>query len=168
MTLEPADAALARAVSTPDQQPDQPVTIPVLAELAGTSVAVVEAILREGLLAPVDADPPRFLPDDIATVQAGVTLLHAGLPLGELLDLAGRADEALRGLADHAVEVFLDFVRDPVRAAADDDAESTTRLLHAYTTMLPAAADLVGGHFRSLVLAAARDRVASETGDNVE
>jgi menaquinone-specific isochorismate synthase len=48
----------------------------------------------------------------------GLTLLDAGLPLGELLDLGRRTDEAVRSVADHAVEAFLRFVRDPVRGTA--------------------------------------------------
>lgn len=160
MSLDAPDEALVQAMDTPSSGP---LTAEELARSAATSVAVIDAIVREGLLHPVTVDPTRFDAGDLATVRAGVALIDAGLPLGELLDLAGRADRALRDLATHAVDVFLAFVRDPARATADDEA-AAARLLHAYNTMLPAAAELVGGHFRGLVLEEARRRAEDVEG----
>lgn len=162
MTVDPADAALAEAVAHRAARAGaEPLTAEQLADEVGTSLAVVEAIVREGLLNPVDVDPPRFDPEDADTVRAGLRLLEAGLPLGELLDLAGRADTALRELADHAVDVFLAFVRDPVRATADGD-DAAARLVDAFDQMLPAASRLVANHFRGLVLATAQRRAVEE------
>lgn len=129
------------------------------------SVPVLEAIEREGLLAPPLADGERrYSPSDVETVRAGLALLEAGLPLGELLDLARRLDASLREVADHAVELFLRFVRDPVRGTATTDEEAATRLVEAFQRMLPAASDVVGQHFRRLVVAAARARIEREAG----
>lgn len=166
MSLDGADAALVAAVAQrATRVGSTPLSLEELADAVGTSVPVVEAIVREGLLTPVEDDPPRFDPEDVDTVQAGLRLLEAGLPLGELLDLAGRADAALRGLAAHAVDVFLAFVRDPVQAASEGEEAAAARLLDAFDTMLPAASGLVGNHFRSLVLAEAQQRAEQESGD---
>lgn len=165
-----ADAALAAALATPlpDEQDGALVTLGELAELADTPTVVLEALEREGLLVPRDPGdpatgrPPRWAPDDVQVVRAGMALLEAGLPLAELLDLAGRAHAALAGLADHAVETFLRYVRDPVLGSADDLDAAADDLVAAFRLMLPATGTLVGGHFRRLVVATALERVAAD------
>ena len=165
MTADPVDAALIEALSTATGPtdaggPDEGLTLEDLAERTGLPATVVEAVAREGLLHPApDTDPPRFSEDDLTVLRAGTTLLEAGLPLGELLDLARRTDQTLRELADHAVEVFLHFVRDPVRGTAEDPDDAAERLVAAFRSMLPATGELVGAHFRRLLVAAARARV---------
>lgn len=166
MTADPVDAALIEALSTATGGDDATLTLDELAERADLPTAVVEAVAREGLLHPVPgSEPPRFSADDLTVLQAGTTLLEAGLPLGELLDLARRTDQTLRELADHAVEVFLHFVRDPVRGTADDPAAAADQLVHAFRSMLPATGELVGAHFRRLLVAAARARVEDPGAD---
>lgn len=163
MTADPVDAALIAALSTESGAvtgATSGLSLDELAEQAGLPATVVEAVAREGLLHPVPgSDPPRFTTDDLSVLTAGTTLLEAGLPLGELLDLARRTDQTLRQLADHAVEVFLHFVRDPVRGTAEDPEEAAQRLVGAFQSMLPATGELVGAHFRRLLVAAARARV---------
>lgn len=137
-----------------------------LAERTGLPATVVEAVAREGLLHPVPGtDPPRYGADDLTVLTAGARLLEAGLPLGELLDLARRTDQTLRGLADHAVDVFLHFVRDPVRGTEDDPDAAAARLVEAFQTMLPATGELLGAHFRQLLVTAARARVEAGPDD---
>lgn len=168
MTADPVDAALIEALSTAtgSTAATTGLTVDELAEHAGLPPAVVEAVAREGLLHPVpDTDPVRFTRDDLAVLRAGTTLLEAGLPLGELLDLARRADSTLRELADHAVDVFLRFVRDPVRGTANDPDAAAAQLVEAFQSMLPATGELVGAHFRRLLVAAARARVEADGAD---
>lgn len=169
MELHPADAALAAALSSPlpdESGEDGLLTLEELAAASGLSVAVLEAVEREGLLVPRTSErEPRYAAADVDVVRAGMQLLEAGLPLGELLDLARRTDDALRGVADHAVDVFLRFVRDPIRGTAASDDEAVDRLLDAFQRMLPAAGDLVGSHMRRLVVASARARLDQELHD---
>ena len=168
MTADPVDAALIEALSTATGSTDadtagHALTLEDLAERSGLPTTVVEAVAREGLLHPAPGtDPPRYSSDDLTVLRAGTTLLEAGLPLGELLDLARRTDQTLRELADHAVEVFLHFVRDPVRGTAEDPDEAADRLVAAFRAMLPATGELVGAHFRRLLVAAARARVEDQ------
>lgn len=169
MTADPVDAALIAALSTATGSADTTtpgLTIDELADRAGLPATVVEAVAREGLLHPVPgSDPPRFTEDDLTVLQAGTTLLEAGLPLGELLDLARRTDQGLRELADHAVDVFLRFVRDPVRGTADDPEQAAEQLVGAFRSMLPATGELVGAHFRRLLVTAARTRAEDTATD---
>lgn len=165
MHLDPVDEALADALTSVDDGSEALLTLQELAERSGISEAVLEAVAREGLLVPTATDPPRFAPSDVDVVRAGVSLLEAGLPLGELLDLARRTDEALRDLADHAVETFLRFVRDPVRGTAESPDEASQQLVMAFRSMLPATGELVGSHFRRLLVLAARARLEHRQDD---
>ena len=161
--LDAPDAALAAAVVDADASAD--LDLDALADEVGATRTLLDAVERAGLLVPhhVDGDgTPRYSTADADALRAGLTLLDAGLPLGELLDLARRTDVAVRQIADHAVEAFLRFVRDPVRGTAGSDEEAAVRLVAAYEEMLPATERLVAHHLRRRLLATAADRVSRE------
>jgi hypothetical protein len=163
--LSRPDAALAAAVADDE---DAPFDLDGLAIEVGATRALLDAIARAGLLLPhhLDADGvARFSRADAEAVRAGLTLVEAGLPLGELLDIGRRTDAAVRDVADHAVEAFLRFVRDPVRGTAADDAEATERLVTAYRVMLPATERLVAHHTRRRLLAAAGEQIQAGQAD---
>lgn len=168
--LDPADAALAAALAGRGRGPEgeraRLLTLAELAEEADLSLPLLEAVHREGFLVARAQDPPRFVLEDAEAVRAGLTLVEAGLPLAELLDLARRTDAAMRGVAEHAVEVFVQFVRDPVQGTAGSSDEAAERLVAAFQAMLPATERLVGHHFRQLLVAAARDRIAHEVSED--
>ena len=156
-----SDAALVRVLAGGDGL----VPLDELAEITGLSLPVLQTVAREGLLVARTDDPPRYAVEDAELVRTALELVEAGLPLGEFLDLARRTDVAMRPLADHAVDLFVRFVRDPVLGTSDDDEEAAARLVSAFETMLPATEQLVGRHFRELLLVAARERWDRETGD---
>jgi hypothetical protein len=156
--LDPWDQALLAAVA--HAPATTLLTIDELAGVTGLSPTLLEVIVREGFLSPRVVGPdPRFDPSDVEPVRAGMALLDAGLPLGELLDLARRMDLAMRPVAEQAIEVFARFVRDRVEANAIDDSEAAARLVAAFQAMLPATGRLVDHHFRSLLLEGARRRL---------
>jgi DNA-binding transcriptional MerR regulator len=160
--LDAPDAALAAAVADDE---DAPYDLDDLAAEVGAGRALLEAVARAGLLLPHHLDPdgtPRYSRADAEAVRAGLTLLDAGLPLGELLDLARHTDEAVRSVAGHAVEAFLRFVRDPVRGTSGSDDEAAERLVTAYQEMLPATERLVAHHLRRRLLVEAAERIAAE------
>lgn len=159
--LDPADAALVAALREDAVEGDL-LTLPELAQQAQVSLPLLEALVREGLLTPRATGPIRLTLRDAQTVRAGLDLVDAGLPLDELLELARRTDDAMRAVAEHAVELFLRFVRDPVRGTSPDEDEAADRLVTAFHTMLPATEQLVGQHFRQLLIAQARARLEQE------
>lgn len=166
--LDGPDAALAAAVA---DDHDASLDLDGLAEQAGATRALLDALARAGLLLPhhVDADGvARYSAADVHAVRAGLTLLEAGLPLAELLDLGRRTDAAIHSVAEHAVEAFLRFVRDPVRGTASSDEEAGDRLVTAYDRMLPATERLVAHHLRRRLVAEATARVARELDDGTE
>jgi DNA-binding transcriptional MerR regulator len=161
--LDPADAALVAAVTSPADDLDAPYDLDGLAAEVGASVTLLESVERAGLLLPhhVDADgTARYSAADAEAVRAGLTLLDAGLPLAELLALAGPTDRAVRDIAQRAVEAFLRFVRDPVLGTLGDDAAAGERLVTAYERMLPATERLVAHHLRRRLILTALEQLA--------
>lgn len=160
--LDAPDAALISAIADDEQAPHD---LASLAEETGAGQPLLEALERAGLLLAHHVDGEgvaRYSAADAAAVRAGLSLLDAGLPLGELLDLARRTDAAVTEVAEQAVEAFLRFVRDPVRGTAGSDEEAADRLVTAYQRMLPATERLVAHHLRRRLLAVAGERVATE------
>ena len=164
--LDRADEALVEALvsSAPGSSTSgELLTREELAHETGVPPTLLAAIEREGLLsARGEEGDPRYSGDDIAAVRAGLALLGAGLPLSELLALARGHDQAMRATADRAVDLFLRFVRDPIRAGASDEAEAATKLVTAFGEMLNSTTDLVAHHFKRVLLAAAQARLGDE------
>ena len=167
--LDAADAALASAVTAAPDDTDARYDLDGLAAAVGASATLLASVARAGLLLPhhVDADGiARYSEADAEAVRAGLTLLEAGLPLAELLALAGPTDAAVTDVAERAVDAFLRFVRDPVLGSVTDDAEAAARLVTAYEQMLPATERLVAHHLRRRLIGAALARLAaSDDGD---
>jgi hypothetical protein len=160
-----ADAALAAAVTPRADDTDAPFDLEALAAEVGASVTLLESVARSGLLLPhhVDADGvARYSAADAEAVRAGLALLDGGLPLAELLALAGPTDAAVADIAGRAVEAFLRFVRDPVLGTTADETEAAERLVTAYEQMLPATERLVAHHLRRRLILAALERLAEQ------
>lgn len=159
--MDARDAALRRALG-PDEAGSLH-TLPELAEATGLSPALLEALTREGLLLPrLTVSEPLYHPDDAEAIRAGLELVEAGLPLAELLEVARRADEAMRPVAEAAVDAFVRFVSDPVEGTAPSEEEAAIRLVDAFETMLPAVRRLIGHHFQRLLLEDARHRLRDD------
>lgn len=166
--LRPADAALAAAVVGPADDTDAPYDLAGLATAVGASVTLLESVARAGLLLPHHTDAEgtaRYSAADAEAVRAGLTLLDAGLPLAELLALAGPTDRAVSEVAERAVEAFLRFVRDPVLGSSEDEHAAADRLVAAYEHMLPATERLVAHHLRRRLILAALERLAEVDAD---
>lgn len=162
--LDAADEALATAVATP--QPAACFTIEELAQRSGIPLGLLQALSREGLLvAQRVAGEDRFTTADVEAAAAGLRLLEAGLPLPEILELARRHHQAMRAVAEKAVQLFDQHVRHPLRQSGLPDEEAAGRLVEAFNTLLPATTTLVAHHFERTLLAVAQehiDRVGGE------
>lgn len=158
--LDPWDRALLEALGESGRDLE---TLDELAESTGISPTLLDALVRGELLVPRETEPDLFDPSDAEAISAGLSLVEAGLPLAELLDLARAMDEAMKPIATRAVDVFATYVRDSVEATADSDEDAAERLVEAFRTMLPATGGLVGHHFRGLLLTEARRRLLDGT-----
>lgn len=154
--LDPWDRALLEALHPATDL----VTLEELAVRTKIPPTLLEVVVREGFLKPVSSVPePLFDPGDVEPIKAGLSLVEAGLPLGELLDLARKMDAAMQPVVDQAIDLFVRFIRDSVEANAGSDEEAARLLVEAFSAMLPATGRIVDHHFRSLVLEGARQRL---------
>jgi DNA-binding transcriptional MerR regulator len=137
-----------------------------LAQEAGVPEVFVDRLLADGLLAG-DAD-------DVPVLQAGARLVALGIPVTDLLDLARAHHAATRELVEEAVRLFDQHVRQPARrrgptaapegtgaaaAGAASGAAGPQDVVDAFETALAAVHDLVGGHFRRVLLAVAAEHL---------
>ena len=169
--LDPADEPLVAAVA--GAQRGEPLgddtgellTLTELAARADVPESILEAVAGEGLLTAHTRDGVELFPvTDVELVMAGLRLLEAGFPLPELLALASRHHEMTRAIAEDAVRMFDDHVREPLRGADLSDDEKARRLVDAFRTLLPTATSLVAQHFRSVLLEVATEHLESVGG----
>jgi DNA-binding transcriptional MerR regulator len=159
--LDAADEALAAVVAGDQAAPAPPgsdrlLTLAQVAERSGIPLALLQAVEREGLLVPVQGG---YTIDDAEVAAAGLKLLSLGLPLPEVLDLARRHHAAVREVAERAVTLFDEHVRQPLRSSGRSEADTATELVAAYHAMLPATLALVTHHFRRTLLAVAVEHI---------
>ncbi|CAN5889795.1 hypothetical protein BH23ACT5_BH23ACT5_03160 [soil metagenome] len=156
--MDPRDHALRRALVADDAT--DLVSLDDLSTRTGLSLPLLEALAREGLLVPRTSDPePRYHLADADSVRAGLEMVGAGLPLAELLEMARLADEAMRPVAEAAVDAFVRYVTDPLEGTSTTSEEAANRMVAAFETMLPAAGRLVSHHFQRLLVDDARRRL---------
>jgi len=166
--LDRADEPLAAAVIGADDDSggetdaEEFLTLDELAARSGVPEALIESIVREGLLVPRRHEgDARFTSADVDILGAGLRLLETGLPMPELLTLARRHHDATRETAEGAVAMFDTYVREPLRDADLTDDERAERLVEAFRVLLPSVTALVAHHFRRVLLEVAQEHLES-------
>ena len=159
--LGPADADLAAAVaSARGGHGDELLTLEQFADRSGVPASLIQAVEREGIRLGRSVDgEERYTEADISLVRTALRLLEFGLPLVDLLALARDADEAMRELAERAVELFDEHVRKPIRDTAGSDPAAAEQMVTAFDQLLHAVTDLVSHHFRRVLLEAAEAQI---------
>jgi DNA-binding transcriptional MerR regulator len=159
---EPLAAAVVGAADDGGPGAEEFLTIQELAARSGVPQALVESVVREGLLVPRRHEgDARFTTTDVEIVGAGLRLLETGLPMPELLALARRHHAATRETAEAAVEMFDTYVREPLRVAELSDEERAEKLVEAFRVLLPSVTALVAHHFRRVLLEVAQEHLES-------
>lgn len=160
--LDATDVPLVAAVAEArhDPGPDDLLTLEQLSARSGVPALLLETVTQEGLLLSREVDgEARYTAADAELVAAGLRLLEVGLPLPELLALARRHHDTTVDIARDAVEMFDEFVRQPLRSADTDDSDKARRLVEAFELLLPAVTALVANHFRSVLLEVAQEHL---------
>lgn len=121
---------------------------------------LLASIEEAGLLHPIVSGVPRYTESDLGSIQAGRTVLEAGVPLQELLPLARDHNAHVEAICERAVELFELYVR----RTRGPDAPSTENVMEAFRALLPAVTTLVALHFQRTLIRRARARLA-EAGD---
>ncbi len=169
--LDPADEPLAAAVAGGGDEgegTEELFGVDELADRVGVPRAMLDSLVREGLLIPRSvAGEPRFSATDVAVLTGGLRLIEAGLPLPELFALARHHHAVTREVAAEAVELFDTWVRQPLRAADLPDDQKAEQLVEAFNSLMPAVTALVAHHFRRILLQVAQEHLES-VGDKTE
>jgi DNA-binding transcriptional MerR regulator len=157
-----ADTGLAAAVAAErgETSEDDLLALDAFAAASGVPASLIQAVEREGIRIGHQVDgETRYTSGDIELVRTALRLLEFGLPLGDLLGLARDADEAMRALAERAVDLFDEHVRKPIRDTALDADAASARMVEAFRELLPAVTMLVSHHFRRVLLEVAERHI---------
>jgi DNA-binding transcriptional MerR regulator len=157
-----ADTGLAAAVAAErgETAESELLALDAFAAASGVPASLIQAVEREGIRIGHQVDgETRYTAGDIELVRTALRLLEFGLPLGDLLALARDADEAMRALAERAVDLFDEHVRKPIRDTAPDADAASARMVDAFRELLPAVTLLVSHHFRRVLLEVAERHI---------
>ena len=115
--LDATDVPLAAAVATPTpKRPRSSSRSRSSPERSGVPLALLEAVAREGLLLPrVHDGVERYTASDIAIVQQGLSLLERASRSPSCSHWRASTTDATRDIAEQAVALFDDHVRQPLR-----------------------------------------------------
>lgn len=161
--LESSDEALVAAVTHPSAP--ETMTLDELAERSGVAVPLLRSLQQAGLLVPVaEGIEERFPAEDLKSLAAGLKLLEAGVPLGDLLELGREHAAHVDATARRAVELFDRHVRERIQASGGSPEAAERRLLELFEELLDASGTLVRAHFQRALLRAAREHIESAGG----
>ncbi len=129
-----------------------------LASRAGVPEELVSAAQAAGLLEPTERDGEEvFSSVDLEMLENGLSILGAGLPLGEFLALAAEHDQNIRAVSERGIDLFDDHVR---KIATDgDDPEVVAQ---AFRDLLPRLTRLVALHFQRTIVSRAMERLRAK------
>ena len=156
--LEESDEELVAAVT----RPSAPVTLTLaeLAERSGVAEPLLASLQQAGLLVPIEGgDEPVYPASDLDAIAAGMKLIAAGIPLGELMELARDYSAAVDRTSRQAVQLFDRHVRERIQAEGGETEVAERRLLELFNELLEASGTLVRHHFQRSLLRAAREHI---------
>jgi len=156
--LEPSDEALVAAVTRPAAP--QTLTLAELAQRSGVAEPLLMSLQQAGLLVPVEGgQEPLYPADDLDAIAAGMKLIAAGVPIGELLELGKDYAAAVDRTARQAVDLFDRHVRERIQSEGGATEAAERRLLATFNELLEASGTLVRHHFERTLLRAAREHI---------
>lgn len=129
-----------------------------LADRAGVPQELVDAAQAAGLLEPSQQNGEEFFSSvDLEMLSSGLSVLGAGLPLKEFLELAAKHDHNIRDISEKGIDLFDDHVRKV--ATNGDDPEVVA---HAFQQVLPQLTKLVALHFQRTLVNRAMERLRAK------
>lgn len=146
---------------------DRSYTRAELASQGGVPEFMIDALEQAGLLHALpssDRGDARYTEADLRSLEAGRTLLEAGIPLPELLPLAQAHAAHVEEVSDRAIALFDAHVRGNAT-----DVEHGIELTQTLRELLPAVTTLVAMHFQRTLIRRTRARlVDSDDNDRLE
>ena len=143
-------------------------TLRELAERSRVPPAMLRSLEASGVLRPRRfGEEDRYTELDVRAVRMLLSLLGSGLPMEEFMRVARLQLEAADRVAEGAVELFLTYVREPLRQSGMEDVEEAERLAAGFRLMLEAATMLMTYNFHRMVLNAVQAEI-DERGSEAE
>ncbi|MHB8464623.1 MAG: MerR family transcriptional regulator [Acidimicrobiales bacterium] len=107
----------------------------------------------------------RYTVFDVRAVRMLLSLLGSGLPMEEFMRVARVQLEAVDEVAEGAVDLFVRYVRDPLRAQGLAEGEEAERMMAGFRLMLEATTLLVAYNFQRTVLSALQAEIEMSGSD---
>jgi len=134
---------------------DELLTLRELSELSRVPTAMLRSLEASGVLRPRRVGPElRYSDWDVRAVGMLLSLLGSGLPMEEFMRVARVQISAANEVAEGAVDLFLRYLRDPLRALGLPDDEESEQMVNGFRQMLEATTLLVAYNFQRTVLGA--------------
>ena len=135
-------------------------TLREVAERTKVPTALLRSLEASGVVRPRRVgEDLRYTVFDVRAVKMLLSLLGSGLPMEEFMRVARVQLEATDQVAEGAVELFLRYVRDPLRAQGLAETEEAERLVAGFRLMLQATTLLVAYNFQRTVLSALQQEI---------
>jgi len=109
---------------------------------SGIDQEIVHLAVDAGLIRPLSTDGEQFGIATLSMLKAGVELLDAGVPFGELIHLAVRHADHVESVAKDAVALFAKHL----------DETSTSSQTQLVEDIVPLVTELVAQHFRQTLI----------------
>jgi DNA-binding transcriptional MerR regulator len=143
-------------------------TLREVAEQSGVPPAMLRSLEASGVLRPRRmGDVMAYTALDVRGMRMLLALLGSGLPMEEFMRVAQVQIDAADRVAEGAVELFVRYVREPLRASGLDEAEEAERLAAGFRLMLEATTMLMTYNFHRMVLNAVQAEI-DERGSDAE
>jgi DNA-binding transcriptional MerR regulator len=156
--LESSDEALVEAITHPSAP--ETLSLDELSARSGVAAPLLRSLESAGLLVPAtDGADPRYPAADLEAIAAGLKLLEAGVPLGDLMALGREHAAGIEQTSRRAVDLFDRHVRERIQAEGRDPAAAERELLDLFNQLLEASGTLVRHHFQRTLIRAAREHV---------
>ncbi len=156
--LESSDESLVAAVTHPEVP--QTLTLDQLAERSGVPAPLLQSLESAGLLVPVEGrDEPLYPADDLEAIAAGMQLIAAGVPIGDLIELGRDYATATDRVARRAVDLFDEHVRERIQSEGGTAEAAERKLVELFNQLMDASGVLVRHHFQRTLIRAARDHI---------
>jgi DNA-binding transcriptional MerR regulator len=152
--------------ASPEDEDEELLTLREVAERTKVPPALLRSLEASRVLRPrrVGMDL-RYTVFDVRAVRMLLSLLGSGLPMEEFMRVARVQLEAVDEVAEGAVELFVRYVRDPLRAQGLAGPEEAERMIAGFRLMLEASTVLLAYNFQRTVLSALQAEIEMSGSD---
>jgi DNA-binding transcriptional MerR regulator len=132
---------------------DEQLSLVELAERTRVPPAMLRSLEASGVLRPANAgNEAVYTGADVRAVRMLLSLVGSGVPMEEFMAVARVQLAASDSVAHGAVDLFMRYVREPLRASGLPQKEEAERLVAAFRLLSQAASSLIAYNFTRTLL----------------